>query len=124
MENIVINETKSTPEVNFDFKNNVLSLKGQSYPEDPLKFYSPLIETVKKYLSSVNTRVTLNLKLVYLNTSSLKCIMILFDIFEEAFIEKKDIVINWYYDKENDMTLESGEDFKEDMTVPFNIVEE
>ena len=71
----------------------------------------------------LNDTFTVNLDLIYLNTSSLKIIMTIFDIFDEAKSNKKDIVVNWFYDKDNDLALECGEEFKEGLSFPFNIIE-
>jgi hypothetical protein len=122
MDNIKLEASKSTPEVNFDFKNNIFEIKGQSYPENSQEFYNNLILSVEKYLEAPKINFELNIKLQYLNTSSTMYIMLLFEKLEDAFSKNKNIKVNWHYDKENELALECGEEFKEEITFPFNII--
>lgn len=124
MEKIDIVSTKSTPEVRFDPENHVLSIKGESYPENAFKFYEPLLDWIDEYFSIVpeHQHIQINFDLAYINTSSTKCFMMLLDKFEEAFQDGKKLQLTWYYNSENENELECAEEFKEDMSFPFEIV--
>ncbi len=66
---------------------------------------------------------TIDMEIIYFNSSSSKALMNLFDLFEEAAQSGKQIQINWRYHEENDTALECGEEFKEDLeAVEFNLV--
>ncbi len=43
MENIKIEATDRSPEIDFDFGANVFFMKGESYPEDIGAFFGPVI---------------------------------------------------------------------------------
>jgi hypothetical protein len=58
----------------------------------------------------------------YMNTSSSKCIMMLMEKFEEASNSGKSIVVNWYYDTENESELECGEELKEFVELEFTFI--
>ncbi len=124
MDNLSIEATKSTPSIFFDAKNNLLEMTGESYPENPVAFYSPILEWLKSYLEQLKQPATLDMTLEYLNTSSSKTMMRILDIIEKAFKEGKEITINWHYDKENEAAQECGLEFKEDLELPFNIIED
>lgn len=124
MENLIYKATKSTPDINLDASNNLIEISGQSYPEDSTTFYQPVFSWIKEYLSHATEKVNVKFKLVYLNTSSSKCVMTILDMLEDAHKEGKEIVVNWHYDSENDAALESGEDFREDLDLNFNLVED
>lgn len=47
MENIIITPTERTPEIDFDFINGRLSIKGEAYPEDASNFFGPLLIRLK-----------------------------------------------------------------------------
>lgn len=64
----------------------------------------------------------LNLRLSYLNTGSTKCMLDILDLLEELFLNGRAVTVNWYYDEENDRALESAEEFKEEVSMPFNII--
>lgn len=123
MNRLLIEATKSTPLIDFNPEENTLIIKGESYPEDAASFYQEITEWLEKFLQEVDSSVEFNLEVIYLNTSSTKCFMNFFDMLEEASENGKDITINWYYDGENEIALECGEEFKEDLTIPFNIIQ-
>lgn len=123
MEALVIEQTKSTPAINFDPVANLLSIKGQSYPENSFKFYEPVFAWLDEYLSQVEQQVTarINFHMPYVNTSSSKCLMMLLEKLENAHQNGKQVGVLWYYDPENETALECAEDFKEDLTLPFDL---
>lgn len=124
MEKLYIEQTKSTPLIDFDHKENKLILKGQSYPENSFKFYQPIFQWIDYYIENIDVEaiIEIELNLPYINTSSTKCIMTIIEKFEEAYVNGKKIIINWYYDIDNDVELECAEEFKEDVSLPFNII--
>lgn len=124
MKQLFIEGSKSTPEINFDTENNILTIRGQSYPENAFKFYEPILKWVDDYLIKLQTeaKVQIDFTLPYINTSSSKCIMMLLEKFNEAFLSGKNITLSWYYDVDNESELECAEEFQEDMNLPFKIV--
>jgi hypothetical protein len=124
MEKLTVEKTKSTPEVSFDPESNVLSINGQSYPENAFKFYEPIMKWIDDYLEQLQdgTGVKVELCLPYINTSSTKCFMMLLEKLDEAFQEGADIKLDWYCNEENESEIESAEEFKEDLTLPVNII--
>lgn len=125
MERLYIEGTKSTPEIDFDPSKNILKISGQSYPENAFKFYEPIFQWVEDYIKEIQGELLIEIefKMPYINSSSSKCIIMLLDKFQEAFEEGKDIIINWYYDEENESTIECAEEFKEDLSLPFNLLD-
>jgi len=123
MENINTKSTPETPNVILNADENILSIKGQSYPENSVAFYRPIFSWVTEYLENSNQEVTLDLGIVYLNTSSTKSIIDLIAILNDAFNNGKKVKINWYYHPQNEAILEIGEEFKEDQDLPFELIE-
>jgi len=116
MDNLIINHTKTTPEINFDCNNHILSITGKSYPENISEFYGTIFVWLEEYLEFiVNQNVTVNIDLTYFNSTSSKVFMDLFDLLDEAVNDGKNISINWFYDEENPGTLEFGEEFKNNL---------
>ncbi|MBE9562056.1 MAG: DUF1987 domain-containing protein [Proteobacteria bacterium] len=118
--------TKYTPEIYFDASMNILGLKGESYPENITEFSSPLFSWLENYLEDLGKNTfTINIELIYFNSSSSKMLLDLFDLLEEEVNDNnKNIVVNWIFDIENDAAQEYGEEFQEDLEIlPFNLVE-
>ena len=65
----------------------------------------------------------LNLEIIYLNSSSSKILLNLFDMLDDAARRGQEIVINWRYHEESETALECGEEFAEELTTAkFNLV--
>ena len=108
--------TDRTPEVDFDFDNCHLKLKGESYPEDVAKFYGPVFEALGNHLRGLRDGAcTFEFELIYFNSSSAKAIMSILDRLEEAAGAGVSVTIKWYYDEEDDTIRELGEEFGEDL---------
>jgi hypothetical protein len=123
MELLQIEGSKSTPQIDFDGVRHILSIKGQSYPENSFKFYEPIFQWIDDYLQKLTTEeVHVHFNLPYINTSSSKCIMMLLEKLDQAYLSGKSLVLNWYYSADNDSELECAEEFKEDMSLPFHIL--
>ena len=107
--------TARTPAVSLDAATGRLSLSGESYPEDAGRFYSPVMEAVSGYLEQVEeTEILVEVAMVYFNSSSAKALMNLFQMLEEAAEADRSVSVRWFFDPDDDMMEELGEDFAED----------
>ena len=124
MESLAIEATKSSPHIHFDAENHILEIKGESYPENAAKFYTPIFSWLEAYIEELEDNVaTVNLEINYINSSSSKILMNFFDMLEEAVETGKKILVNWHYHEDNDTALECGEEFQEDLNrLQFNLV--
>ena len=123
MKNTIIKETKYTPEVNLDVRNGILNIKGNSYPENTLEFYDPILNLMEEFFKNTEIiDIILNIEIVYFNSSSSRVFFEIFDLIED---NSKDLnfQINWIYENDNESVLEIGEDFKDDFQkLEFNIL--
>jgi hypothetical protein len=115
MENLKIKATKYTPEIVFDCENDKFEIRGESYPENIAEFYAPVFVWIEKYLQELDDReVTVNMELIYFNSSSSKIFLDFFELLDEAAKNEKKITVNWIYEADDDDTREFGEEFQED----------
>lgn len=114
--------SKSTPAVHFDASSGLLRLSGESYPENSFEFYAPLLAWAQEFLDTVSRPVRLDLHLSYINTGTVKCLLDLFDLLEDAGKDGHDVRILWHYDPANERALEMGNELGEDITIPFELV--
>ncbi|SMB90316.1 protein of unknown function [Desulfonispora thiosulfatigenes DSM 11270] len=124
MNNLHIEKTSSTPKIDFNTETKVMKIDGQSYPENAFKFYEPILSWIDEFLENEQEEISIeiNFHLPYINSSSTKCIMMMLDKFENHFNKGKKISVKWYYDVENESSFECAEEFKEDLTLPFQTV--
>ena len=120
MDNLIIEETNYTLKVSLDAESGVLDFSGASYPENAMEFFEPIINWLKEYLSDTETKVFLNLKLNYLNTSSTKCILDIIELLEQYYNNGRAAEVNWFYAKDDEDILETGEELAEDFNLPFH----
>lgn len=119
-----LSASQSTPEVSTDLAQGIMTMRGDSYPENSFEFFGPVLDWVEQFLAHESKPLRLELHLVYMNTSSVKAMMDLFDLLEAAHQEGKSVAVQWSYDPRNERVIEMVEEFKEDCTFTFDIVPE
>lgn len=122
MDDLIIAGSISSPSVRLDAQRGLMELSGESYPENAFDFYKPVLDWPRSYLSSGPAPLRLELRLSYLNTSSTKCLIDLLDELEDAHKHGRPASVVWFYDRENERARESAEEFREDVSLPFEIV--
>lgn len=115
MDNLHIAATATSPEVDFRFDQHLLSLKGESYPENAAAFYAPIIQQLRAYLQTCESVViTANVALAYFNSSSTKMLFSIFDALDRSAQSGNRVQMNWYHDEEDETILEFGEELQAD----------
>lgn len=123
MEPIAIEGTAKTPTVKFEASTGIIELKGRSIPENSIEFYKPLVDWLDEYANSAKDQIQVNIQLEYFNTSSSKCILDVFKKLEAINKGDSEVIINWYYEEDDEDMLEAGEDYESIIRVPFKMIE-
>ncbi|MCK4662984.1 MAG: DUF1987 domain-containing protein [Bacteroidales bacterium] len=123
MESISLEGTPKTPTVNFKPETGLVEIKGRSIPENSIEFYKPLVDWLEEYLSSPSELTNVNIQLEYFNTSSSKCILDVFKKLEAIYKNGNEVIINWYYEEDDEDMLEAGEDYQSIIKIPFKMIE-
>ena len=123
MEAISIEGTPKTPTVTFDTEKGFLEIKGRSIPENSIEFYKPIVDLLEKYATKPQAATNVNIQLEYFNTSSSKCILDVFKKLEGINKNGSKVMINWYYEEDDEDMLEAGEDYQAIINVPFKMVQ-
>lgn len=84
MSDLHIPGTQSTPAIQGDWQAGRLSMQGDSYPENSYELFGQVIDWVERFLADGQRPLELDLRLLYLNTSSIKAMMDILDLLEEA----------------------------------------
>jgi hypothetical protein len=108
MQNIYIEATSSTPQVNFDV-NGRLMMKGRSLILNVKEFYGPLIEWISKLNVGV-IRFTIDFD--YFNSASSKQILEMLKLIDSNN-NVKDFDVFWHFEKDDEDILEIGQIFEE-----------
>jgi hypothetical protein len=124
MDRVYIEATKSSPKIDFNPQTGILEIEGQSYMENAFKFYKPLFDWMDEFFELNTEIIQVDIRLSYLNTSSIKCLMDIIFKLEQVVQVGKKVKINWYYKSRN--ILECGEELQEDLEedLEFNFLKE
>ncbi|MFA7273254.1 MAG: DUF1987 domain-containing protein [Crocinitomicaceae bacterium] len=123
MENLNLEGSAKTPAVKFDYNGGSMELKGRSIPENSVEFYQPLNEWIDSYSSNPKEKTIVDIKLEYFNTSSSKCILDLFKKLENLNGAATEVIVNWYFEQDDEDMEEAGEDYQAIIGLPFNMIE-
>lgn len=125
MENIKIKGSHDiffVPSVDFDADSGICEISGESYLEETVEFYTPLLNWLKKFITEKAQPLTFNIKLTYFNTSSSRCILDILNILKDYEDNGGHVTINWYYDKDDIDMEEEVEDYMLDTDLKINLI--
>ncbi len=115
MNTLLIEGGDDTPRVLLDKDNKIFEVSGRSLPEDSVGFYSPVVDWIKEYSKDPNSDTDFTFKLDYFNTSSSKMILDLLKLLNEI----NGVRIIWYSIVDDEEVAEAGEEFSEQVEIPF-----
>lgn len=123
MENYYIAGTEDTPQIEFDSESRVFTISGRSLPENAIEFYAPVLEWIEKNLGEAERNSFIfEVKIEYFNTSSSKQLAKLF-LTIEKYVEQHDILVKWFYEKEDLDMLMSGNQYSKFLKLNFKFIE-
>ena len=122
MDDLTLEGTAKTPEVNFRADKGTLELLGKSIPENSLEFYKPIYDWIDAYSRQPAKTTEVKIQLEYFNTSSSKCLL---DIFRKLEALNKSaastVNVTWMYEEEDEDMMEAGDDYKTLVNMNFSI---
>ncbi len=125
MEDIVIKGSHKDyfiPSVNFNSQTGICELGGESFLEDTVEFYNPIISWLTEFTENVKKPLAFIIKLTYFNTSTSRCILDILNVLKDYEEAGGEVVINWHYD-ENDIDMEEDiEDYMIDTGLDINLI--
>ena len=122
MNGYFIRPTRVSPSIYFNPQKGLIDMRGRSCPENPLKFYDHLFDSLDKFMSEGYHTLKTNIAFEYFNTSSSKCLFIYLKKLELMHRKGKKIIVNWFYEDGDHDMFESGEDLSSFFCLPFNFV--
>lgn len=115
MQNLHIERSNVTPEILFMPALQRLEISGECYPENPLPFFQPLLQTLHTYFEKERpTQFEARMQLQYINSASTMGLRSLFALLDTAGKQGTNARVLWAYDAEDDAIEELGLDLVED----------
>jgi hypothetical protein len=122
MEYISIKATEATPSIEFIPEEGLLIIKGRSHPENAKIFYGPLIVWCEKYAQNPPEKTTLRIQLEHFNTISSKSLLDVFRTLSTIRNHGKELVVDWYYESDDEELLDAGRTYQEITGLPFMMI--
>ncbi|MCU0428380.1 MAG: DUF1987 domain-containing protein [Cytophagaceae bacterium] len=97
-----------------------LEFSGNSYPENCISFYKPVIDWVNLYVKAPAASTEIVFYFRYFNTSTSGIVI---EILNQVKALQPSPQIKWMYDKEDEETYFSGQNFAELLELSFEFQE-
>ncbi len=123
MNDLIINPTTKTPEVNLRYVDGVIELKGISIPEDSKKFYDKVVLWLDNYVENPQDETRVVIGLEYFNTSTSRILLNLFVRLNELHKSgKSNVSTKWLYEEGDVDMLEVGQDYQRLVELPIALI--
>jgi hypothetical protein len=122
MRNFHMEGSDKTPTISLNADSGEMEFSGKSIPENSANLYGPVMEWIDKYIKTPNEDTVFIVKLEYFNTSSSKYLLEIFRRFEDLFKSGKKVSVQWYYELEDEDMQESGDDFRDILKIPVELI--
>ena len=109
MENLVINATAKTPQIELNHLTGELVFTGKSIPENAAKLYEGVFNWVKDYTEQPNKLTNFRLNLEYFNTSSTMWIGRIIKVLSHITKPDATLMIHLYFDINDFESMDSEE---------------
>jgi hypothetical protein len=115
--------TTSTPYILFDENKGYLRIEGRSFHKNAVEFYKEIFDYLDTFLETDFGNFTFDCELNYFNSSTAKVLLNLLKRMEKSVSEKNNITVNWITTESNDIVIECGEDYIEELrALKFNMI--
>lgn len=116
-------KTGSTPYILIDEAKQYMNFEGESFHENVIEFYREVAVWLQAFLKTDFETLTFDCELNYFNSSTAKFLWNILIEMDEYATEKRKVIVNWITTHDNDIIIECGEDFQEEMEhLQFNLV--
>ena len=121
MESIRIEKTAKAPL--FILKDGYIRLSGRSIPQNARQLYKICFDWVEQYIEKPARETTIDLYFEYIDTSSIRCVVdILTKLCSIQENSHRRIEVNWYYETDDEDSLDLGVYIQAHLKIPFNII--
>jgi hypothetical protein len=123
MNNLIIERSVETPEINFNFQTGVLRVAGRAYSGDITKYYKQMSAWLEEYLKEPQDTTTIELQLDYYNSVFIKLLFYFFDRSKEVLQKNKKLTIKWFHQKDDEESIEDALRISKIINFPVETVE-
>lgn len=112
-------QTRTTPHA--EFRDGHLSIKGKSVPFDHPDCYDIIKDLLIVYAKNPMSKTQVDFDLSAVNAVSKRSIVDTFRLLEELNSSKTKVLVNWFYQPDDEDVLEFGEICQSNFNVTVNL---
>ena len=122
MKKLFLKPENIIPGILLDPDSGKLKFFGKSCPEDVAEYYSSVFEWIDNYVKNPKKKTILEFYFSYFNTPSAMIILQIMTKMEDLVKSGKDVTIRWFYNENDEILKDAGEDYKTIVDVKFELV--
>ncbi|HTA61851.1 MAG TPA: DUF1987 domain-containing protein [Bacteroidia bacterium] len=121
MKKIEIAARDQTPFVILDKQNGRFEIRGYSYPDEALEFYTEILDWFKEYIKNPNAETKFIFDLIYVNSTSIKFINEILKKLDGLFLTGKTVTVEWFFMSDDEDMQQLGNVLKDFHKVPVSV---
>lgn len=121
MDEIHILPTKTSPEFLFN-PEGIIKIKGRGLFGDKNEVSDQITNCIDEYIKNPAEITYVNIKFEYLNSFSTTILVSLLRKLSQVILQSKKLVIQWFYEEDDDDIFERGEYISESFNIPITFI--
>jgi hypothetical protein len=121
--NIEIPSGVKTPHVILNADTGEILIEGSSFPENAPEFYYQFTRWLAEYSLNPAPKTSVNLRLLYLNSSSVSVITGMMKLLDNMISMKTELEIKWSFERGDDDMKELGLYYQDILNCPVDVAE-
>lgn len=119
MNPLIRTSTRCTPFINIDYDQASIKIIGKSINANPSEFYEGLSQKLNQIQTTTKDVITITFRI---DAMDMQGGHYLLDFVKKvkALCQGKKLKVNWFYDKNNEVMREIGEDYESILDINFN----
>src|ERR1051326_970378 len=124
MGKLFIEETYQSPRISIDTEYTIFEIIGNSFPNNAVRFYTPVIEWLDEYAKKPNPKTDFTFRISYQNSSSRKMFNEILKRLQQMNDNGNNVSIKWYYEKGDEDIRQIIMEFKQLFKLPIESIAE
>jgi len=123
MNDLIVERSQETPEINFNSMTGVLKISGRAYSNDIKVFYKQMDSWLTEYLSEPAKITTIELQLEYYNSIFIKLLFQFFEKGKTVSLKGGKLNIIWLHQKDDEDSSDDAVRISRIINLPIQKVE-
>lgn len=120
---LFINGTSELPLIDCNNYTGTIILAGKSVPEGKTQHFDLFKAWVQEYIANPCEITTVEFRMEYFNINTSKYLLWFLYQLNDLFKTENELVVKWFFEKNDDDMLEVGEDMAVMVDFPFQYIE-